>query len=197
MPKLPDIVAALADHQPDQLPTPADARNRACVAMVFAGPADSLSLCFIRRTERADDRWSGQMAFPGGRAEVGETPPGTAERETREEVGLSLSSATQIGTLSEVPLRPIVNANAVLSPFVHYVGDALPALTPEPREIAAAFWIPVDHLWSPDHQTTIDWTHKGRSMTFPGIQWGSDTIWGLTHRVLTNLAELLERPLPA
>lgn len=155
-------------------------------------------MCFIRRTERDDDPWSGQMAFPGGRADESDpTPAATAERETSEEVGLQLQAVGRLGALSEVPLRRIANNDSVLSPFVYYCGPQVPTLRPDPREIAAAFWIPVAHLWDPAHLTEVPWIHEGTAMRFAGIAHGPDVIWGLTHRVLTSFADLVGKPLPA
>ncbi|MEM6992182.1 MAG: CoA pyrophosphatase [Myxococcota bacterium] len=195
---LAEIQSAFAGHEPPRLPAPREVRGRASVAMMFAGPEEALSLCLIRRTERADDRWSGQMAFPGGRADEGDANAmATAERETLEEVGVALQTQHYLGGLSDIPLRPVIDGDNVLSPFAYYFGSTLPPLRPEPKEIAAAFWIPLSHLWSAEHLTTIDWEHRGHVRTFPGIRWGGDVIWGLTHRVLCSFAELLDAPLPA
>ncbi|KAG5458036.1 MAG: hypothetical protein BJ554DRAFT_1822 [Olpidium bornovanus] len=48
-------------------------------------------ILFIKRATRAGDRWSGHVAFPGGKQEPSETARQTAERETREELGLDLT----------------------------------------------------------------------------------------------------------
>ena len=45
---------------------------------------------YIRRSLSPTDRWSGDLAFPGGKANPGETDKETCERETMEEVGLDL-----------------------------------------------------------------------------------------------------------
>ena len=198
VPTLPQIRSVLADHEPRQMPEPENVRNRACVALVFAGAPDALSLCFIRRTERDDDPWSGHMALPGGRADATDpTPQFTALRETSEEVGLVLEPHALLGALNQIPLRRIVRNDSVLCPFAFYWGNDLPPLEPEQREAEEAYWIPLRHLWDPGNLTTLDWKHEGRSMTFPGIAWGEHVIWGLTHRVLTDFARMLGEPLPA
>ena len=43
-------------------------------------------------------------------------------------------------------LERLNNANAVLSPFVYYVGTEQPALSPQESEVAAAHWIALDYL---------------------------------------------------
>ena len=70
--------------------------DTAAVAVIF-GRAGSFLL--IRRVERPDDPWSGQVAFPGGRVEPEDASfSETACREAREEVGLDLKAkATVLG----------------------------------------------------------------------------------------------------
>ena len=197
MPTLTEIRAALQRHEPVQLPAPRSERDRACVALIFAGPPTDPSLCFIRRAQREGDPWSGHMALPGGRATSGDpTPRAVAERETLEEVGVSLAGADYLGALSDISLRRLVPNDSVLGSFAYHYGPELPPLHPDPSEVAAAFWIPAARLWDPAVQTEVEWKHGGGIMRFPGIAHGDDVIWGLTHRVLTMFGELLGRPLP-
>ena len=141
--------------------------------------------------------WSGQMAFPGGRAsEEDPTPQAVAAREAQEEVGLDLSHADFIGALDEHSLRRIADTDATLCPFVYVWPSGLPRLRPEPTEVAEAYWTPLDHLWDAANGTIVPWTHQGIDLRFPGIRHGDDVVWGLTLRVLTALAELAGRPLP-
>ncbi len=170
----------------------------AAVAMVFAGPPDALDLCFILRATREGDRWSGQMAFPGGRAELQDpTAEAVAMRETQEEVGLNLSDAESLGPLPPVSLRPMGGPLGVLAPSAFHVGQARPTLTPNDGEVERAYWIPVSHLWDPQHNDTIDWDFRGQPLRFSGIRFGDHVIWGLTYRVLAQLGGMLQRPLPA
>ncbi|SEM62495.1 8-oxo-dGTP diphosphatase [Loktanella fryxellensis] len=53
-------------------------------------------LLLIQRNDRPDIPWPGQWDFPGGRREGAETPFQTVQRETREEVGLTLTPADVI-----------------------------------------------------------------------------------------------------
>ena len=77
--------------------------RRAAVALILRDGAAGIELLFIRRAEHPMDPWSGQMAFPGGRAEPGDRDlEATAIRETLEEIGLDLGEAERLGALDEV-----------------------------------------------------------------------------------------------
>ncbi len=85
-----DVRRALLEYEPTL--HDGGLQHRAAVAIVLTDNAGSLDLLLIERARRASDPWSGQMAFPGGRVDVADsTPRAAAERETLEEVGLSLA----------------------------------------------------------------------------------------------------------
>jgi 8-oxo-dGTP pyrophosphatase MutT (NUDIX family) len=196
----PQIRRRLADYVPPEIRRPPKARHRASVAMILGGPDDDPHLCFIQRAEREGDRWSGQMAFPGGHADHdGESIETAAERETLEEVGLALSPAQRIGALDPVRLlRTGASTRAVLFPVAYAIGPKLPALSPDPKEVAAARWISLRHLFDPGHATTISWKMPVGHREFPGIGHEGQVIWGLTFRVLGRFAEVVGLPaLPA
>ena len=164
----------------------------AAVCAVLGGPDAAPALCFIKRSERPDDPWSGQMALPGGRvARTDATPRAAAVRETAEEVGLDLTRYRHLGALPPMPItrrgRPHLGW---LQPFVHLCSPELPALRPQPSEVAAALWIPLTHLTDPHQRTSVEIAHGTRRLVFPGIACGGEVIWGLTYRVLGALFEL-------
>lgn len=174
--------------------------RHAAVSMIFSGPPGALEVCFIRRAERAGDPWSGQVAFPGGRASPADPDaPSVAERETWEEIGLTLVPRHRIGPL---PMRAVetnsLRAGLTLWPFVYHVGAeeraiAMPRL---PLEVASVFWVPIDHLF--DEGAVTEYEYPGLTASvFPGIQFGEHVIWGLTLRVLASFAEVMQRRLPA
>lgn len=193
MPTLDVIRRSLARTPVEPVPP---SRELAAVAMTLAGEPDALELCFILRATREGDRWSGQMAFPGGKAEPHDpTALAVAIRETHEEVGLRLEQAEVIGALPPVTVRP-AGSLGVLSPFVFYAGVQPPSLRPHEGEVAEAFWIPLRYLWDEGNRGTIDWEHEGQRYRFGGIRFGEHVIWGLTHRVLVQWGEQLGKPLP-
>jgi 8-oxo-dGTP pyrophosphatase MutT (NUDIX family) len=196
---LEEIRAALGrvPHEPAPFaPEP----HHAAVAMVLCEDADGLAACFIRRAERPGDRWSGQVAFPGGRAEPGDgSAAAVAERETWEEVGLRLVPRYLVGPL---PVQAVgaggLPNGMTLSPFLYHVGpEARRIAHPRIRqEVQSVFWVPLRHLFDEHATTELDYPYPGAG-TFPGIRFDEHVIWGLTLRVLGTFASLLERRLPA
>jgi 8-oxo-dGTP pyrophosphatase MutT (NUDIX family) len=85
------ICSALDSHTP--VATEEEGVRKAAVALIFRlGENDVPELLFIKRAEYEGDPWSGQIAFPGGRAEERDgSLAETAIRETREETGIDLA----------------------------------------------------------------------------------------------------------
>jgi hypothetical protein len=82
-----DIIKVLTWHSRVLLDLPYHAR--AAVALILRTGSCGLEMLFIERALRADDPWSGDLGFPGGKVEAGERDPRlTAERETMEEIAL-------------------------------------------------------------------------------------------------------------
>lgn len=184
---LDEIVARVRAHEPSL------AGNgfgwRAATAMVLHEAADAgAEVLFIERAQRPGDRWSGQMALPGGRIhDEDEDLVDTAVREAREEVGIRLDAP--VGRLDDVHGRVVTNA---VSTFVFTV-DERPSLTLEEREVAAAVWIPVERFFEP--QAALKYRYLGMG-PFPAIEHDGYVVWGLTYRILEHLAAVLGRDLP-
>ncbi len=166
----------------------------AAVGLILAGPPATPSVCLIRRADRDSDRWSGQMALPGGRVEPTDvTLRATAEREVHEEVGLNLTDAERFGALPSVAIhRRGTVTGATLTAFVYYTGLEHRSLQPEPGEVAEAMWVDLAALWAPENATTIARPTEAR----PGITVGNEVVWGLTWRVLASFGRAVGAPLP-
>ncbi|MBL4782425.1 MAG: CoA pyrophosphatase [Porticoccaceae bacterium] len=170
--------------------------KQASVAMIISTGEDELEVCFIRRAERVGDPWSGQVAFPGGKADSGDSDAhAVAERETREEVGLKLDVSHRLGPL---PTRQVATRNMVLSPFIYHIDadEKETVFAREPDEVAHVFWVPMSHLFRQSSATELEYPSAGSGMTFPGIRYKEDIIWGLTLSVLESFAQIMRRQLP-
>ncbi len=200
MPSPDEIAAALGRAEIERLEAPPGRRGRAAVALAFAGEPGALELAMIVRASRDTDPWSGQVALPGGGVDSGDmSPRHAAQREAREEVALELEGASFLGDVTELQLRRGAKGpSGVLSAHAFYVGGEPVALTPEPGEVAQAFWFPLTELWNPDRATRLEWSHEDiGSLAFPAIDLGEDRIlWGLTYRVLEVFSQTLEHRLP-
>jgi 8-oxo-dGTP pyrophosphatase MutT (NUDIX family) len=169
--------------------------SRAAVALILREGATGIELLFIRRAEHPRDPWSGQMAFPGGRAEPGDADlQATAVRETAEEIGLDLGHAGELlGTLDEVRamarMRPM---DLTIQPFVFRVTTPTELLMS--AEVKSLHWLPLAALLGTDLRSTMDYVHDGTSLRFPCVRVDEVVIWGLTYRMLLALGERLHGP---
>jgi 8-oxo-dGTP pyrophosphatase MutT (NUDIX family) len=196
-PRVLSLAAALAGHRVQRVPLRARA-GRAAVALVVRPASDDLEILLIKRAPRVGDPWSGHMAFPGGRQDITDpSPVATAIRETWEEVGIDLQNhAMPLGPLDEVqPLGAGVPPIAI-SPFSFAMSSRI---EPQPNgEVAAALWVPMTELASP--AARAEYVHHfedGRSLRFPAVACRGETVWGLTHRILTQFIALAEASLEA
>jgi 8-oxo-dGTP pyrophosphatase MutT (NUDIX family) len=175
--------------------------RQAAVAMILSDGGGDLDVCFIRRAVRPGDPWSGQVAFPGGRAGPGDRDAhAVAERETWEEIGLKLAAHHRIGPLPVCPIEPRPpRSGMTLSPFVYYVdaGARAVATVRLRHEVADVFWVPLPHLFDEAATTQLEYSLGGAPTMFPGIRFGDHIIWGLTLRVLDSFAQIMRRTLPA
>jgi len=191
--KWEDVSAALA-ARPSARVSEAVA-SRAAVAVVLAEGARGIEVLFIRRAEHPDDPWSGQMAFPGGRAEPGDADlRQTAVRETREEISIDLErEADYLGALDEVRamarMRPL---NLAITPFVFRLhGTPAPVLSPEVRSL---HWLALEDLLGPAPRSTMDYLHQGETLRFPCLRIDDLVIWGLTYRMFAGFQDRLAPP---
>ena len=125
---------------------------------------------------------AGQVAFPGGRIDEGETPIRAALREAHEE--LSLDPAL-VQILGEADQYRTVTAYGV-TPVVGVVPPDLP-LIPNPEEVADWFEAPLDFVLEPANQRRMSSEFQGRTRHYYQIDWKGRQIWGATAAMLVNL----------
>ncbi len=196
MPSLEEIRRALAAHAPEVAPD-ASAR-RAAVAMCLRERGAAAEVLFIERARREGDPWSGHMAFPGGRVDRGDgSSRRAAERETLEEVGVSLLGAERLGRLDDLRGHHAAGHPAlVISGFVYRV-EKPPALVLS-DEVEHAFWFPLAELLDPRRHVEYRFG-PGSEGRYPGILVGDPgrhVVWGLTYRFLEVFFAAVGCPLP-
>ena len=161
------------------------------MAIVLAPDPDRVLL--IQRAEREGDRWSGQLAFPGGRWNTGDVDlVDTARRETREEVGLDLRSAPLLGVLDDLEPRTPVLPHIVVRPFVFAVPASSELVLN--HEVAGAWWLPCEEFWHPGVYGPVEFQRYGTLVRSAGYHLPMGILWGMTERIITPLLELLRHP---
>jgi 8-oxo-dGTP pyrophosphatase MutT (NUDIX family) len=177
----------LAASHPDAADDPA--LIWAAVAAVIAPDPEAILL--IRRAERVGDPWSGHMALPGGRREPEDSDLlATAMRETREEVGLLLTTADLLGNLEDVVPRTPVLPPIAVRPYVFLVSSR-PSISLNP-EVTASSWVPLSHLLRPDTHQPVRLEVAGESRVVPAFELEDGIVWGMTERILTALLKHLQ-----
>ena len=141
---------------------------------------------------------TGEVSFPGGAQDPGESLVDAALRESLEEIGLPREGVEILGELDHLMT---VTSRSFIVPFVALLAD-VPVLEPNPSEVDAVLHVPVRELlldevyreerwtfatappWvSPDVVATNEPTE--RSIFF--FELVGDTVWGATAAMLRHL----------
>jgi 8-oxo-dGTP pyrophosphatase MutT (NUDIX family) len=191
----PDVARLARRHaaRTGHMIEPEGAMRYAAIALVIRpSPAGEAELLMIKRAEMERDPWSGHVACPGGRMDP--TDPNlefTAVRETWEETGIDLARDGRIlGTLDDISPRTPALPPLIIRPFVAAVKPDV-TITPS-LEVAEAFWVPLTAI-----RETTAWSRAMVRVRGVGereesvFRHGDYTVWGLTHRALTQFVELL------
>ena len=160
---------------------------RAAVAVVLrANP--QLEILLIQRAVRDGDPWSGQIALPGGRRGPDDaTLQDTALRETLEETGIDLNAdGIVLGTLDELRPRTPVLPPIIVTPFVAVVERDTPLEISD--ELADAFWTPWSTFADPARIDESEVQVRGASWKVTSYLVGERVVWGMTERMLRQLA---------
>jgi 8-oxo-dGTP pyrophosphatase MutT (NUDIX family) len=189
-----DAIASRLARRAPLLSEPGTYDQEAAVAVCLRPGERSIEALFVRRAEHPDDPWSGDAAFPGGRRDPGDASLWeTAIRETLEETGLDLRAAgTLLGPLDDVHPRVVVLPNLNITPFV--VSVPAEAKAAARSEIVAVAWIPLADLAMPERAGLRIVERPSGRREFPTIHIADLEIWGLTHRILTQLLEIAGPP---
>jgi 8-oxo-dGTP pyrophosphatase MutT (NUDIX family) len=139
-------------------------------------------------TLRASDlrRHSGQVAFPGGQIEPGETPLKAAFREAHEEIGLEERFIEPLGWLDPY----FTGTGFCVAPLVALIEPWF-TLTVDKHEVAEVFETPFAFLMDPANHRLDEREWQGRRRKFYAMPHEGRYIWGATAGILRNLYEKL------
>jgi 8-oxo-dGTP pyrophosphatase MutT (NUDIX family) len=147
---------------------------------------DELSVVFTQRTSHLKHH-SGQISFPGGRAEPEDlTPELTALRETEEELGLARD---RVEVLVRMP-QYCTRTGFCVTPVVGLLAPPL-VLSPDRREVEEVFEVPLGFLLDPRNHERHTREYQGQMVGYYVIQYGERRIWGATAGMIVNLYRML------
>ena len=163
----PDRAAARSDFDlnPDAERPARSLRPAAVLIPVIAGP-DGARVLMTRRSDSLASH-TGQIAFPGGRLDPGETAVEAALREAWEEVALDPAVVEVLGVGDAY--EP--GTGFRVTPVVGWL-TATPATTPSLDEVAEVFEVPWDFLMDPANHRRDFYDREGQPRRF---------FWSMTH----------------
>ena len=188
------LASANSVTQPPESPYPIDffdsEPNPAAVLIPFLKKKNGWHILYIRRTVVSNDRHSGQVAFPGGRADISDrNAEDTAIRETHEEIGIDPADIQILGRLRDM----LTITNYRVTPIVGVL--PWPAeFRRQENEVARIFSIPLTWLAQPANRTVKMRGTQVLGKPVPVIHYhkfDGEILWGASARITLLLLEAL------
>jgi len=129
----------------------------------------------------------GQISFPGGQIEPGESVEAAARRELNEELGTDSHGLTVLGRLSTVY---VFGSNFLVTPCVAAV-TAAPKFQPSANEVAELLTPSLNELCDPKSIGTVKIDRRGVRFMAPCIRHHHHCIWGATNMMLAEFLAVL------
>ncbi|MCU1530598.1 MAG: CoA pyrophosphatase [Arthrobacter sp.] len=183
---------------------PGERVRRAAVLMLFGAldsvpaasgkplaPAD-LDVLLLQRAQTLDDH-PGQVAFPGGGIDAGESTVEAALREAQEETGLDPEGVEVLGVMPELALP---RGNFLVTPVLGWWAAQSPVRVVDYGESAQVFRVPVRDLLDPDNRVMATVSRAGQSFQSPAFTVNGVVVWGFTGMILNQLFEQLGWAVP-
>ncbi|MEY4013600.1 MAG: hypothetical protein RLZZ290_464 [Pseudomonadota bacterium] len=152
------------------------------MALIERGHPATPAMVLTRRPDSLRHH-PGQVSFPGGRAEASD--PNlihTACREATEELGVPteyiepLTCLPQYQTVTGFQVQPVL---ALIAQHARF--------SPDPREVARVFEVPLSFLMNPEHHEHRQLVHEGETIRFFAMPYEDEFIWGATAAMIRNL----------
>jgi 8-oxo-dGTP pyrophosphatase MutT (NUDIX family) len=158
------------------------AATAASVLVPIVAHPQGLTVLFTQRTTQLKAH-SGQVSFPGGRAEPGDASAEfTALRESQEEIGLAPERVEILARLPDYHTRTGFRVTPIVGLLTPPLG-----LAPDPREVAEVFEVPLAFLLDPRNHLRRTREFKGQTVGYYEMNFEERTIWGATAGMLVNL----------
>ena len=178
-----DIAAALVRAVPGRPIAPAFPDARPSAVLVALADGEEGAEVLLTRRSRALRTHKGEISFPGGRMDPGESPVDTALREAHEEVGLDPSLVSVFAELDH--LSTVVSRSHIV-PVVGRLPAVVP-LAPASPEVERVIWIPIAELVRPDTYHSERWGRSPTDRLLHFFELEDETVWGATAFMLVDL----------
>ena len=169
------------DMNPEDDDTPAVKLRPAAVLVPIVEHASGPTVLLTRRSDNLGNH-AGQVAFPGGKIEAGETPKEAALREADEEVGLKSSFVEVAGFLDSYE----TGTGFRILPVVAFVRPGF-TLEVHDGEVAEIFEVPLSFLMDPENHERHSATWRGKKREYYAMPYNGHYIWGATAGMLKNM----------
>ena len=176
------MVAAVAGRPHADDTPPHDTLRASAVLVALKDGVDGAEVLLTRRSVALTSH-RGEISFPGGRVDGGETFEAAALREAHEEVALD-PSAVQLGGRLD-PISTMVSRSFIV-PVVGTI-DHQPVLRPAAHEVERIMWVPLAELTRLDTFREEIWDFGGERRPIFFFELDDETIWGATARMLHQL----------
>ena len=159
--------------------------RRACVLIPLVRSGGGWSLLFTRRAENLAAH-SGQIAFPGGALEEGESLEEAVMREAEEEVGIPPRHVELIGRLDDL----ITHTGFLVAPFAGVIHEPVEYVMQE-SEVVEVFEVPLQALLDPRNPEVRYVPFRSWRAPAYFYRYGSWEIWGLTGRMVKAFLDVV------
>lgn len=180
-----EVVRGLDEPRPIPGGAPPGARPSAVLVPVYEEAGEAV-LVLTRRAQHLRSH-KGEVSFPGGRTEPGESAIETALREAEEETALPPGMVQVVGELDSLAT---FSSSSAIVPIVGRL-DARPDLVAHEAEVEAILHVPVSELLHEDTYREELWRFPQGYHALYFFEIPGDTIWGATARILYQLLSLV------
>lgn len=181
------VLAAAGPPRPSERELLPDIDRASAVLAPLYEHDGELHVVLTRRTWNLRSH-SGEVSFPGGRQDDGESLWETALREAEEEIALDRASVERIGELDHLAT---VTSHSFIVPWVAAL-PGRPSTRPNPGEVSEVLHVPVAELLDPaifrEERWTMPWAEDRPIFFFELV---GDTLWGATAAMLRQLLGLV------